>query len=56
MPQTFAANYYHIVFSTKVSEYIEKQPEHHRRRDFRAELIMLLRKHGVPFAEQYVFD
>jgi putative transposase len=39
-----------------VSEYIERQPEHHKRQDFREELLKLLRKHGVDFDERYVFD
>ena len=39
-----------------VREYIERQGEHHKRRDFRAELLSLLRKHGVEFDERYVFD
>ena len=32
-----------------VKEYIERQEEHHRQRDFRAELELLLVKHGVEF-------
>jgi putative transposase len=39
-----------------VADYIEKQPEHHKKRDFREELLTLLRKHGVDFDERYVFD
>jgi putative transposase len=39
-----------------VREYIKTQPEHHKRRDFREELLQLLRKHGVEFDERYVFD
>jgi putative transposase len=39
-----------------VADYIEKQPEHHKKRDFKAELLTLLRKHGVEFDERYVFD
>lgn len=32
-----------------VVEYIEHQEEHHRKRDYRAELIALLQKHGIRF-------
>jgi putative transposase len=39
-----------------VTDYIERQPEHHKSRDFREELLTLLRKHGVEFDERYVFD
>lgn len=41
---------------TDVKNYIEKQAEHHKQRDFKAELLGLLRAHGVEFDERYVFD
>jgi REP element-mobilizing transposase RayT len=37
-------------------EYINKQPEHHRRRDFKAEFLAFLRKNSVEYDERYVFD
>jgi REP element-mobilizing transposase RayT len=40
--------------SDVVKHYIERQKEHHARRDFREELIALLRAHGVDFDEQYL--
>ena len=39
-----------------VKRYIENQPEQHTKRDFRKELLALLRAHGVDFDERYVFD
>jgi REP element-mobilizing transposase RayT len=40
----------------KVRAYIIRQEEHHRRADFKTELRALLRKHGVPWDERYVWD
>ena len=40
----------------RVKEYIEGQPEHHKRMDFKAEYLGLLRAHEVEFDERYVFD
>jgi len=37
-------------------EYIRNQDEHHRRRDFKEELLELLGRHGIEFDLQYVFD
>ena len=39
-----------------VKAYIAVQHEHHRKEDFRSELLWLLRKHEVDFDERYVFD
>jgi putative transposase len=39
-----------------VKAYIASQAEHHRKTDFKSELLQLLRAHGVEFDEQYVFD
>jgi REP element-mobilizing transposase RayT len=39
-----------------VKQYIAGQAEHHRKLDFNAELLRLLRAHGVEFDEKYVFD
>jgi REP-associated tyrosine transposase len=39
-----------------VTEYIDNQAEHHKRRDYRAEFIALLKKHNVVFDPRYVFD
>lgn len=39
-----------------VKKYIAEQHEHHRKEDFMAELLRLLRKHEIEFDEQYVFD
>ncbi len=52
----------HAAFSVSVSnlasvtEYIEKQEEHHRRRDFKQEFIALLKRHRIEFDPRYVFD
>lgn len=34
--------------------YIANQREHHKRRDFRAEFIAFLKKHGIEYDERYV--
>jgi putative transposase len=39
-----------------VRRYIVGQREHHRREDFRSEVLRLLRAHGVEFEERYVFE
>ncbi|TWT44553.1 Transposase IS200 like protein [Phycisphaerae bacterium RAS1] len=39
-----------------VKKYIAGQAEHHRKEDFKSELLKLLRAHGVEFDERYVFD
>lgn len=39
-----------------VKKYIARQEEHHRKEDFKSELLRILRAHGVEFDEQYVFD
>jgi REP element-mobilizing transposase RayT len=39
-----------------VKRYIQGQAEHHKKEDFKSELIRLLRVHGVEFDERYVFD
>ncbi len=36
--------------------YIEHQPEHHKRRDFRAEVLALLQKHGIAADEKYLWN
>lgn len=37
-------------------EYINNQAEHHKRRDFKTELLAFLRKHEIEYDERYVFD
>jgi REP-associated tyrosine transposase len=39
-----------------VLQYVESQEEHHRTRTFQQEYRELLRKHGIDFDEQYVWD
>jgi REP-associated tyrosine transposase len=39
-----------------VLQYVESQEEHHRTRTFQEEYRELLRKHGIDFDEQYVWD
>jgi putative transposase len=39
-----------------VKKYIAGQAEHHKKEDFRSELLRLLRAHGVEFDERYVFE
>lgn len=39
-----------------VKKYIAGQAEHHKKEDFRSELLRMLRLHEVEFDERYVFD
>ncbi len=39
-----------------VKEYIDHQAEHHKQRDFKAEYLALLEKHGIEFDPKRVFD
>ncbi len=39
-----------------VKKYIAAQAEHHKREDFKSELLRILRVHGIEFDERYVFD
>jgi len=39
-----------------VKKYIAGQAEHHKKEDFKSELLRILRAHGVEFDERYVFD
>jgi len=39
-----------------VKKYIAGQAEHHRREDFKSELLRFLKAHGVEFDERYVFE
>ncbi|MCW1884532.1 IS200/IS605 family transposase [Luteolibacter flavescens] len=40
----------------KVTSYIAGQEEHHRARSFQDEFRAMLKKHGIPWDEQYVWD
>lgn len=39
----------------EVEAYIARQKEHHKRHDFKAEFLELLRRHGIEFDENEVF-
>jgi len=39
-----------------VKKYIAGQHEHHKKEDFKSELLRILRLHGIEFDEKYVFD
>lgn len=39
-----------------VKAYIGNQKDHHKKRDFKEELLELLRLHEIDFEEKYVFD
>jgi REP element-mobilizing transposase RayT len=40
----------------KVRQYIQTQPEHHRRKTFQEEFLELLKAHDIAYDERYVFD
>jgi REP element-mobilizing transposase RayT len=39
-----------------VKQYIRNQAEHHKKEDFKSELLRMLRLHEIEFDERYVFD
>ncbi len=39
-----------------VKKYIAGQAEHHKKEDFKSELLRILHAHGVEFDEKYAFD
>ena len=39
-----------------VRKYIAGQAEHHKKEDFKSELLRMLRAHEIEFEERYVFD
>lgn len=39
-----------------VKTYIANQKEHHRKMSFKEEFVALLKKHGIPYDERYVWD
>lgn len=39
-----------------VKAYIANQAEHHKKEDFKSELLRMLRAHEIEFDERYVFD
>ncbi|HMP84356.1 MAG TPA: transposase [Verrucomicrobiota bacterium] len=39
-----------------VRRYIEGQPEHHKKRDFKSEFRAFCKRHGVTIDERYVWD
>ncbi len=39
-----------------VKKYIAGQADHHKKEDYKSELLRILRAHGVEFDERYVFD
>lgn len=37
-------------------EYINNQPEHHKKMDFKTEFLAFLKKHEIEYDERYIFD
>ena len=52
--ESYAAFTISATARTAVAEYIANQEEHHRRRSFRDELILMLKKAEVEYDEQYL--
>ncbi len=40
----------------RVVAYINNQPEHHKKQDFKAELISFLKVHEIEYDERYIFE
>jgi len=59
MANTYFQCYVHLVFAVKrrdCSNYIKKQPEHHKKKSFREEYFHILEKFEIEFDEQYLFE
>jgi REP element-mobilizing transposase RayT len=41
---------------SKVIAYINNQPEHHKKQDFKSEFVSFLKRHEIEYDERYVFD
>jgi hypothetical protein len=39
-----------------VKKYIANQAEHHRVRSFKEEFVAFLKRHGMEYDEQYIWD
>ena len=39
-----------------VERYIQNQEKHHARHDYQSEFIQFLKRHGVPYEEQHLWD
>jgi putative transposase len=50
----YAAFSVSLSVSQTVIRYIQNQPTHHRKMDFRTEFLLLLKKHHVPFDPKFV--
>jgi REP element-mobilizing transposase RayT len=61
-PHDFAWQSGYGIFSVSASnrdavrDYIARQEEHHRRQGYQEEYRLLLKKHGMEWAERYVWD
>ncbi len=42
--------------AASVSRYIADQEKHHRKRTFREELVLFLKKHGIEYDERYLWQ
>ncbi len=40
----------------QVADYIRRQEEHHRQRDFQSEFLELLQRHQIEYDERYLWD
>ncbi len=40
----------------RTTEYINHQAEHHGKMEFKTEFLAFLKKHGIEYDEQYIFD
>jgi hypothetical protein len=62
MSGTYTNLLFHLVFSVsesqapRVRSYIRNQMKHHRKQDFKGELLALLVKNIVEFDKRYIWD
>jgi len=47
---------YSMSHRTSVIKYIENQQEHHKKKSFKEEYLHILKKFGIEFKDEYLFD
>lgn len=51
----YSAFTYHFKDKDRLIEYVKKQETHHKKVNFKEELISLFSEHGIKFDEKYLF-
>ena len=51
----FTRGYFHVLPTGERRAYIADQKAHHRKRDFQAEFLAILKQHGIEYDPRYVW-